>query len=40
MKEGTMSEEKNRSDLSPNDLLGESEAAQYLGISAQWLRCS
>ena len=28
------------SNLDPNDLINDNEAAAYLGISPQWLRCS
>ena len=33
-------EQKNRSEYSADDLMSEDEAATYLGISPQWLRCS
>ena len=35
-----MHQQKNRADFGPNDLISEDEAAAYLGISPQWLRCS
>jgi len=33
-------QQRNRSELDPNDLIDETTAAAYLGISPQWLRCS
>jgi hypothetical protein len=33
-------QKNNRTDFGPEDLITEREAAGYLGISPQWLRCS